>query len=73
VGLNLEQKKAVVADLAAAIAGAQTMVLAGNGWSTYPQLEMRGGTRIVAAAPAARQIVRLAARAERSSDRIASL
>ena len=46
---------------------AQTTVLAGNGWSTYPQLEMPGATRIVAAAPAARQIVRLAARTARSS------
>ncbi|HMW64603.1 MAG TPA: 50S ribosomal protein L10 [Accumulibacter sp.] len=48
MGLNLEQKKAVVADLAAAIAGAQTMVLA-----EYSGLPVAHLTRLRAQARAA--------------------
>ena len=48
MGLNLEQKKAVVADLAAAIGGAQTMVLA-----EYSGLPVAHLTRLRAQARAA--------------------
>ncbi len=43
-----------------------TMILTGDAWSKYPQIPLPDATPVVAAAPAAREVVRLAARIERS-------
>lgn len=46
--------------------GTAPLILAGDAWRRYPEMHVRNGVSVVDAAPTAREIVRLAARVERS-------